>query len=505
MNGSRGIQHIFVLMLENRSFDHLLGFSKITGNDAVTRKPTTADGLTGSESNTYGNTTYKVAAAADSRMPADPPHDFLNVVQQLCGDSRKYIPGMPYPPVDNSGFVAAYAGVDSKSGANPGEIMRCFGPDQLPIVNALAREFVLCDNWRCSMPGPTWPNRMFLHAASSSGLDHTPSNLELVEWEATGYGFKNGTIFDRLNAKGITRRLYAGDHFPMVAALKGISVFDIRMYDDHFAKDLQSATYPFTYVFIEPSYDVLNKYRASTSQHPLANIHRGEHLIKSTYESIRKSRYWESSLLIITWDEHGGFYDHTKPSVKAVPPGDTVPGSKYNIHKYTFQDYGPRVPAIVVSPLIDKNLIDHRLYDHSSVPKTLEEMFGLAAMTERDKAAASLASLITLSKPRTDTPLTLPKVAGPSLLGIVEEKAGELGEAMAARFEDTVNDGTLPGVIHSALRQDLEISAPEAREPILARARSIHTRGEAMKYLGEVRQKIDVARAADDKKKGQSA
>ncbi len=75
----------------------------------------------------------------------------------------------------------------------------------------------------------------------------------------------------------------------------------------------------------------------------------------------------------------------------------------------------------------------------------------------------------------------------------------------AARFEDTVNDGTLPGVIHSALRQDLEISAPEAREPILARARSIHTRGEAMNYLGEVRQKIDVARAADDKKKGQSA
>src|SRR5580704_4827837 len=91
---------------------------------------------------------------------------------------------------------------------------------QLPVMHALATEFVVCDNWHASMPGPTWPNRMFIHAASSSGLDHSPSIAEIADWEAlAGFSFQNGTIFDALREKGITRRLYGGDDFPMVSAL----------------------------------------------------------------------------------------------------------------------------------------------------------------------------------------------------------------------------------------------------------------------------------------------
>jgi len=318
--GSSQTQHVFVLMLENRSFDHMLGFSGLTGTDASTGLPTRINGLSGVESNTFNDRVFAVSQGALDRMPTDPGHEFSNVLLQLCGQGASYSPGGAYPAINNSGYVASYVG--SGGDSSPGVLMNCYSPAQLPVLHALAAEFAVCDNWHASMPGPTWPNRMFVHAASSSGLDHSPSIAEIAEWEAlAGFSFANGTIFDVLQKKGITRRLYGGDDFPMVSALKGIRLDDIHHYSQ-FAGDLSQATYPFTYVFIEPSYDVANDYRDGTSQHPLADVNRGEALIKSTYEAIRGSAFWESSLLLITWDEHGGFYDHAIPQ-DAVDPGDT--------------------------------------------------------------------------------------------------------------------------------------------------------------------------------------
>jgi phospholipase C len=488
--GSNPIQHVFVLMLENRSFDHLLGFSGLQGMDAATGALTTINGLVGTESNTFNGQAFPVTPGALYRMPVDPGHEFANVLDQLAGPAAKYPNSGPYPPINNSGYVDSY--VNSGGGGDPADLMRCFTAAQLPVLNALAGEFVVCDNWHASMPGPTWPNRMFVHAASSGGLDHSPTTPEILDWETlNGFRFANGTIFDTLALKGIKRCLYAGDDFPMVAALKGIQLGDIRQFSD-FAGDLVGSSFPFSYVFIEPSYDVLNDYKSGTSQHPLADITQGEALIKATYEAIRNSAVWPSSLLIITWDEHGGFYDHAIPP-SAVAPGDTAPNSQYNQSGFTFEQYGPRVPAIAISPLIPRNLIDHRLYDHSSIPATLEHLFTLNSMTARDATANSLTALVTLSAARQDAPATLPSPANSGAgvaHGLAMRQASASVPLTVSRPADTVNEGSLPAILQSALHQDLAVSPPVQRAAILERVRAIHTREQARAYMQEVRQKI---------------
>jgi phospholipase C len=496
-----GIEHVFVLMLENRSFDHMLGYSNIIGTDAESGQPTKLNGLEGSESNIYNGAKYAVKTGADWVMPVDPGHEFLEVLEQLCGP-KAYPSGGSYPNIDLSGFVTSYvaACAATKTQSDPGEIMKCYGPEQLPVLNALAQEFVVCDNWHASMPGPTWPNRMFLHAASSGGLDHSPTTAEIVLWEAfDGFSIVHGTIFDALKRRDIPRCLYGGDDFPMVAALKGIGLSDIRPYH-YFGQDLQGS-YPYFYTFIEPSYNATAEYRCSTSQHPLDDVTRGEALIKCTYESIRNSPLWNNSLVIITWDEHGGFYDHEIPPV-AVPPGDTAPDSSHNQSGFTFQLYGPRVPALVISPLIPRNLIDHRQYDHTSILATLEVLSDIPPLTKRDGSAKNLTPLISLSSPRADAPTVLPSPAESGIGGCTPFSCSgpALMEAALVRHpvsnaKASVNDANLPSVIHSAMRTDLAL-APEQKAQILARVSGLKTRGDAADYIEQVRQKVRAAQTS---------
>jgi phospholipase C len=474
------IQHIFVLMLENRAFDHMLGFSGITGTDPVTNSPTKLLGLTGNETNTYNGKIGKVSKPAAFSMAVDPGHEFIDVLQQLCGPNATYPSGGAYPQINHSGFMASYADACAKAGQqrDPAEILQCYDPAQLPVLKALAKEFAICDNWFASMPGPTWPNRMFVHAASSGGLDHSPTQLEIVHWETFGgFAFPNGTIFDRIAAKpNLKRRLYAGDDFPMIAGVKGIRLGDIRDYGK-FAADLQGP-YDYNYVFIEPSYELLHSFKGSTSQHPLTDVTLGEGLIKQTYEAIRNSPLWNHSLLIITWDEHGGFYDHVTPK-PAIAPGDTVPTAPHNQNGFTFEIYGPRVPALVISPWMPRNTIDHRIYDHSSIPATVEHAFGLQPMTNRDKNANHLFPLLTLNAPRTDAPTHLPNPAtSPTPMVVPAEFA-------ATRPYDSLNEGNVPAIISSAMRQDIEMN-PGQREQIIARVAALKTRADAANYLASV-------------------
>jgi phospholipase C len=201
---------------------------------------------------------------------------------------------------------------------------------------------------------------------------------------------------------------------------------------------------------------------------------------------------WNNSVLIVTWDEHGGFYDHAIPGA-AVAPGDTTPTAKYNNSGFTFEQYGARVPAVIVSPLIPRNLVDHRVYDHSCIPGFLESLFSLNSLTARDAAAADLSALITLGTPRTDAPLTMPAPANsaqpvPSLTSA----APVVTPATVSRPADTVNQGNLPAVVHSAMQQDLAAS-PGNRAAIVSRVQGIKTRADAARYLAEVQQKVRAA------------
>jgi phospholipase C len=535
----------------------MLGFSGITGTDAVSSNPTSINGLTSagtsllqlarswqrntvsgivlrqerkwppppsisirallksSISNVFNGQTYSVTQPADFAMPVDPGHEFCldaanniptGVLQQLCGSGAVYPFGGAYPTILNSGFVASYAAVCAANQvqSDPGEIMKCYSPDQLPVLNQLAQEFVVCDNWHASMPGPTWPNRFFVHAASSGGLDHSPSTGDMLKWETVdGFSFANGTIFDRMNSNNIKWILYAGDNFPIVAALKGINITDINDYAD-FLSDVAKPDYPASYTFIEPSYGhSWSDFKCGTSQHPLDDVTRGESLIKATYEAVRNSPLWNESMLIITWDEHGGFYDHVPPP-SAIAPGDTAPGGDNNQYGFTFGQYGPRVPAVVISPLIPPNLIDHRVYDHASIPATLEACFGLNPMTQRDGNANNLMPLVSLPNPRGDTPATLQAPAQSGVAGCdpvsfdlrLTTRPSGSEDFPVTRPNDFFNEGNMPGFLFIVLRSDLALSAPEERAAILARFKTIQTRAEASQYMEEVRVKLRARRNA---------
>ena len=198
------IEHIVVLMLENRSFDHLLGYLNGSG----------VDGLTGSESN-YGDPNNQaspsvaVSRATSPVMPFDPSHEFADVQMQLYGP-RGDKPSGVTPPVDPApmnGFVYSAMDAAGKEAQNDTgctredgkRIMESFQPDQVPVLSALAGEFALFNTWYSSLPGPTWPNRFFVHAATSGGLSDSPPDIgRMIE----GYSFRNGTIYDSLEAAG---------------------------------------------------------------------------------------------------------------------------------------------------------------------------------------------------------------------------------------------------------------------------------------------------------------
>ena len=387
------IQHVFVLMLENRSFDHLFALSGIPGIVAATAENT----------NSHNGSAYAFGGGAPARMSTDPGHEFTDVVEQLCGPGKQFMRGQPYPSIDNSGFASNYAttrteGTVPQTG-DVGDVMR--GVDvrtQCPALYALATQFVLCDGWHSSLPGPTWPNRYFLHGASSGGLEHSPTSAEMCEWEGLdGFVYPNGSIFDALGKDNY--RLYQ-DHLgdplgriPQVASIKGISVRDV---DDlaHFEGDL-AAGYTARYTFIEPSYgDVVHgNYQNGSSQHPMDSLAGGDQLVARVYGAIRNSPVWDKSLFVILYDEHGGFYDSVKPG-PATPPNDGS-GARLNASGFGFDVYGVRVPAIVVSPWVARGQVDHTTYDHSSVPATLQRLFGLSPLTDRDRNAKDVLSLIT--------------------------------------------------------------------------------------------------------------
>jgi phospholipase C len=499
------IEHVFVVMLENRSFDHLLGFSQIQGTDP-SGSPTKIEGLTGKESNTSPRgETVTVSSPADFLMDYGPGHEFSDVKEQICGKGGTYSspapsPGQFDPNITNSGYVSNFSRYNRK---NPESIMKCYSPDQLPVLTTLAKEFAVCDHWFSSLPGPTWPNRFFVHAASSAGLDDSPSfSREFKSILYDGFKFDNGTIYDQFENDKLDWMIYSGDEFPQVLSVAGMRTHFVKHFKPFklFKDDLNDPQFAKSYVFLEPDYHAFTgKFRGGTSQHPNDDVTSGEKLLKDIYESIRGSPHWEKSLLIITYDEHGGFYDHVVPPA-TVHPGDSISSPGNNHNNFDFQQLGIRVPTLIISPLIAKCVIDHTTYDHTSVLATVESLFKLGNLTKRDGTAQTLNHLFKLQSPRTDAPLTLPN---PAVSGYVHKEdagksfASRLAEYMSElilRLKRTPVDPSLRGFHHVALLRDLQDS-PDPQKEKIARRFLRHKTVHATKYMKRVKRRVSDQKA----------
>jgi phospholipase C len=394
------VDHFIVLMLENRSFDHMLGdHPGATGLDVRDRSDDPGD-----------NNGLPYTRDAPDRLRRDPPHEFLSTRRQLWGSLET-----PSDPPEMKWFAQAYVEHEdfAADGDNGAPVMKGFSAKTAPIIHRLAREYAVCDHWFCSVPGPTFPNRFFLYAASSSGLASS-QRTEYLAAEHVHFGvrFEHGSFFDRLRARCIPWRVYHGDLFPTVLSVSGM-VREFADFTDNFqhldslALDLATADEDFpAFTLIEPSYGRFwDDYEGGTSQHPTDSVRAGERLIRDVYNAVRASPIWERTMLVIVYDEHGGFYD-SQPPPRAVAPGDKPLHRDANreptAQDFAYDWYGVRVPAIVISPRVPPNTVDSVERDHTSILKTLEERFNLEPLTQRDAHATSLANLVSLESPRVD-------------------------------------------------------------------------------------------------------
>jgi phospholipase C len=413
------INHVVVLMLENRSFDHMLGYLYTAqGNVSPSGQP--FEGLTGAEQNPDGNggtvNVYQITPSTPNAyfMPgADPGEGYKATNSQLYGSTAAPATGTPAPM---TGFVTDYAytlGWQSKDpswsvlpGTTASEIMGCYTPAALPVLSALATGYAVCDYWFASVPTETMPNRAFTCAGTSMGQvdDNTKT-------------FSAPSIFAALGAAGQTWAIYGynqrpltADTFTDVATASGGA---IGLFTD-FQAAAAAGTLP-NFTFLEPSWP-----STGNSQHPNYDVALGEQLIHDVYEALRSGPGWAQTLFVLTYDEHGGCFDHVPPPWGATPPDSAVEAA----YDFTFNRFGVRVPTLLISPLIAPGTV-YRVpagstpLDHTSILATVEQRWGLQPLTARDAAAPAFGDVLTLAAPRTDDVLagvTVPVAgsAGPS-------------------------------------------------------------------------------------------
>jgi phospholipase C len=381
------IEHVIVLMLENRSFDHMLGYlpgGGLTGNEFNRIDP--ADPASGK---------VLVNNAATYISPISPAHDVPSVHTQLYGGL-----GPAIDPAPMNGFVKA-AVVEAQGDVQTGlHVMDCFDPAKIPAMRTLVEQFCLCTAWFSSVPGPTWPNRFFVHAATSDG----------VAANDVTHAYEMKTIYESLAEAGKTWSIYFGD-IPVSLALRRLwgSREQFKAFEE-FHEDIERGQLA-NYSFIEPRYMDLLEWKAA-DEHPPHDVKIGEYLIAEVYDTLRSSPYWEKTLLVVLYDEHGGFYDRVPP-----PSGVPNPDGKVSTDPaFDFTRLGLRVPALLVSSFIEKGIVDSGRYEHSSVPATLKKLFDLPNfLTARDQAANTFEGILTRDIPRDDTPQTLP-VPGDALI-----------------------------------------------------------------------------------------
>jgi phospholipase C len=265
----------------------------------------------------------------------------------------------------------------------------------LPALHGLAEAFMVCDRWHASVPGPTWPNRFFALTGTSNGRVNMPDD-GTHKSDLAGYMQQTqDTIFDRLSERGIEWKVYFHDipQTTVLAHQRRPANAARYFYISEFFSDARGDESEFPqFSFIEPSYMGWGQ----NDDHPPFDVMRAEKLIADIYNAVRANqKLWEKTLLVIYYDEHGGFYDHVVPP--AAPPPDE------HHEEYAFDRLGVRVPALLVSPWVERR-VEHTLFDHTSVLKYLIDKWTLEPLGRRTAAANSIAAALTRTSPRADTP-----------------------------------------------------------------------------------------------------
>ncbi|GMG98512.1 hypothetical protein Nepgr_000352 [Nepenthes gracilis] len=397
------IKTVVVLVQENRSFDHMLGWMKSIYPEI--------NGVTGKESNpldTSDSNSKRIYFGNDSvYVDPDPDHSIQAIYEQIFGEqwseesaAKKLAPKM-------EGF--AQNANRTKKGLDE-TVMNGFKPDLVPVYKELIPQFAVCDRWFASMPASTQPNRLFVHSATSHGLTSNDTKI-LIQ------GLPQKTIFESLDEAGYTFGIYyqyppSTLFYRNLRKLKYLEHF--HQFDLVFKHHCKKGKLP-NYVVVEQRYFDL-KILPGNDDHPSHDVSVGQRFVKEVYEALRASPQWNEILFIITYDEHGGFYDHVATPVKGVPSPDGIVGP--SPYYFKFDRLGVRVPTFFISPWIEAGTVLHgpsgpestSEFEHSSIPATVKKIFNLKEfLTKRDAWAGTFEGLLTRKSPRTDCPVTLPE------------------------------------------------------------------------------------------------
>lgn len=478
-------EHLVVLMMENRSFDHMLGFLK-TKNYLI-------DGLNGDETNIAADGGSPIQVSPNARdendLTPDPSHEFPDITWQIYRNAT----GEDNGQEKMQGFVEDYA-ADSNNAHHGPAVMRCFQENSLPVLSFLAKTFAVSDKWFASVPASTIPNRLFAHAASSG----ESLTQDAIEAPATAK-----TIFQSMDEdNSATYAIYASGPSILLANLYLMGKQDRFFPVEQFVNDCNNNALA-DYCFIEPLYNGAH----ANSQHPDFSVSKGEAIIGQVYSAIRDSPAWENTLLLIVYDEHGGLYDHVFPPTltKAVDMPDLGPTKDFG---FKFDRLGVRVPAVLVSPWLDAGTILPDQYDHCSIVKTVRQLFctDQTPFTWREAQATSFANLPTRAEMRKEKP-PLPRVVisdgniplppdRPPILPDAERGTFPLGR-MRASAEVEARIPSIPPIQTPQVRKptDLVMQMAQAMEYSLSLKRitlsknthQIYTSDEADEFLKEAK------------------
>jgi phospholipase C len=335
-----GLDHVVVLTMENRSFDHLLGW--LPGADGKQA------GLTYADRDGVPHATHRLAPDFQGCGYSDPEHTYLGL--RVAYDDGRC-----------DGFL--------RTGRNDAFAIGYYTQPDLPFLGAAAPAWTACDRYFAPIMAPTLPNRMYLHTGTTDRIGDLPLPSGLQ------------TIWDVLGEHRLRGRYYRSTF--SLLSLWGTRYSGITRSFADFQRDCRTGNLP-AVAYVDPAYDV-SFLGLGNSDHPHIDIRAGEWLMSQVYRAVTTSPAWPRTLLVITFDESGGFFDH-------VPPVHAPDANL--LHSLR----GFRVPTLLVSPFARRGHVDHGVYDHTSILKLIEWRFGLPALSARDAAANNLATALDFSR-----------------------------------------------------------------------------------------------------------